>query len=84
MWKILFNSLSNGGINKMLQLVQRIQATYTYIHTIKNAEVNSLMDAKLVKTHMQWPFVLLWTKFICISRDKNHVHSPNFSQFTEL
>lgn len=37
----------------MLQLVQRIQATYTYIHTIKNAEVNSLMDAKLVKTHMQ-------------------------------
>ena len=68
---ILLNSLNDGDISQMLQLVQRrVQTTYTHVHThthtIRNADVNLLTDAKLVYIHK--------AMIIFIPRDKIHLH----------
>lgn len=49
--RILFNSLLNVGLSKMLQIQDRIKRnTYIYIQAIENAEIVLQRDTCLVNT----------------------------------
>ena len=80
--RILFNSLLNVGLSKMLQIQERIKRnTYIYMQAIENAEIVLQIDTCLVNT--QCSVLFQKSQFTCISTDKNHLHHYSFPQFLE-
>lgn len=47
---------------------------HTQTQAVRNAEMDLQIDAKLVNIHWEITNVSHWTKFICISVDKYHLH----------
>ena len=59
--------------------------THAYMRTymrIQNADMNLQMDSKLDNYHRVIINSLCWTKFICISMDRNHRPAAGFLYFT--
>jgi len=54
--------------------IVKLKKNHTQTEAIRNAEMDLQIDAKLVNIHWEITNVSHWTKFICISVDKNHLH----------
>ena len=74
MWKISF---INSLINEKTRYYYWFKKEFKKPHTdtaVRNAEMDLQIDAKPVNIHWEITNVSHWTKFICISVDKNHLH----------